>query len=144
MRLTFNSFIVVIFGFERVMQSPISGLAKTLFWRSELLIWLVGGRLSVGWVVRSVWLMFNAINAQCDWCSMWSMFDWFGIWRSSRHCKCGGSSDFLNEDCLIVGAADSASWAHNCKLCSAKNCMSDLIVNLWKSSGINTWGSGIQ
>ena len=26
-----------------------------------------------------------------------------------------------------------------CKLCSVRNCMSDLIVNLWKSSGINTW-----
>ena len=57
--------------------------------------------------------MPDAINVQYD---QYSIIRPFGKWRSLEHCKGGKSSDFLNEDCLTVNTADSASRAHNCKL----------------------------
>ena len=57
-------------------------------------------------------LMFDAIDVQSSVCLVNE--------EAQDTAKCGGSSDFLNEDCLTVGAADGASRAHNCKLLQYK------------------------
>ena len=39
----------------------------------------------------------------------------------------------------IISSITGISTLGSVSFCSVRNCMSDLIVNLWKSSGINTW-----
>ena len=98
-----------------------------------LCIWIEGGRVCTvgGWFDRCSMFNFRCsifdfqcsmLNARCSIfdvrCSIFDVRCSIGlVFEEARDtCKCGRSSDFLNENCLTVGAADGAIRAHNCKL----------------------------